>query len=91
MCEITTSGCKMKDGTTYKYSVKLGDISPDHIQQMNENNATVWSVFLLHNKIDCVLEKLDAPKRKYGNALKYAREALVWGALIFMFIKILGL
>ena len=91
MCEITTSGCKMEDGTTYDYSVKLGDILPDHIQQMNDSSATVWAVFLLHNKIDCILEKLGAPKRKYSSALKYAREALVWGALIFMFIKMFGL
>ena len=91
MCEITTKGCKMIDGTTYEFNVKLGDISPEHVHQMNEKSATVWAVFLLHNKIDCILEKLEEPKRKYRSALQFAKEALVFGALIVMFIKLFGL
>ena len=91
MCEITTRGCKMIDGTIYEFNVKLGDISPEHVQQMNDKSATVWAVFLLHNKIDCILLKLEEPKRKYRTALQIAREGLVWGALLFMFIKLFGL
>ena len=52
MCEITTHGYKMQDGTIIPFKkLNMGDVSPDHIEEMNRASASVWDVVLLRNTI----------------------------------------
>jgi len=50
MCEITTHGYKMKDGTIIPFKkLNMGDVSPEHVEEMNQAAASVWDVVLLRN------------------------------------------
>lgn len=52
MCEITTHGYKMKDGTIIPFKkLNMGDVSPEHVEEMNNASASVWDVILLRNTI----------------------------------------
>jgi hypothetical protein len=59
MCEITTHGYKMKDGTIIPFKkLNMGDVSPDHVEEMNRSSASVWDVILLRNTIFGMKEEI---------------------------------
>lgn len=52
MCGITTNGYKMKDGSIIPFKkLNMGDVSPEHIEELNKSVASVWDVVLLRNTI----------------------------------------
>ena len=52
MCEITTHGYKMKDDTIIPFrKLNMGDVSPEHIEELNTSSASVWDIVLLRNSI----------------------------------------
>lgn len=52
MCEITTHGYKMKDGAIIPFKkLNMGDVSPEHIEELNTSSASVWDIVLLRNNI----------------------------------------
>ncbi|MDQ7818911.1 MAG: hypothetical protein RDU14_17920 [Melioribacteraceae bacterium] len=52
MSETTTHGHKMTDGTIIPFKkLDIGDISPNHIDEMNKVSATLWDIVLLRNTI----------------------------------------
>ena len=52
MCEITAHGYKMKDGTVIPFKkLNMGEVSPEHIEEMNRAYASVWGMVLLRNDL----------------------------------------
>jgi len=52
MSSTTACGYKMNDGTIVPFKkLNIGDISPEHVEEMNNASASVWDVALLRNSI----------------------------------------
>lgn len=59
MCKITNEGYQMKDGAVIPFKkLEIGDVSPEHIEELNKSYATVWDVVLLRNTIFSLREDI---------------------------------
>ncbi|MDQ7818647.1 MAG: hypothetical protein RDU14_16600 [Melioribacteraceae bacterium] len=74
MCEITTHGYKMQDGTIIPFrKLDMGDVSPEHVEEMNKSSASVWDVVLLRNTIFGFKDEI---KRDLSDQIKKLTETL---------------
>ena len=52
MCRTTNEGYIMKDGTLVPFKkLEIGDINPEHIDELNKSTASVLDLVLLNNKL----------------------------------------
>lgn len=60
MCGFVENGIRMEDGTVYPLNTKLEHIAKSHYNELVSNHSSMMDSFLLHGKLDNILNKVEA-------------------------------
>ena len=59
MCQITTLGYKMSDGTLIPFkNLEIQNIPVHHIEELNNASASAWEIVLLRNSMEDMKEEI---------------------------------